>query len=671
MCSDFALPAVGAELLVVSSQLLDAERQVSGMALALRAQSQLDEPKSIRTGALRFEFAEVRQSGAILQLEELRLFSSAESETHIRIRHIANPGGHSPLRQLPHRLHDDDTTSAASKFVDLNFPASGKTILEITLHDHAHVAAYELYTANDNPSRDPTAWHVYSLANGEWKLVHSMTSVLPPTSRHTSYGRFSLDAGVVAPDAQPRSIRADEHWWPRSPSLPPFPPPPLPPPPPSYTGQQLSSSPDATSTSSATSTSTSAAEEAASIDVQPTSTEATIPPAVSRNRWGHLKGSPPSLSLATAASTSPPPPLPELPQLLPPVPPSPPPPPPVLRTPHPLRRLPPPPPLLQSSPGVQPAKVASSATTPRIPYSPNWVAAPRAPTVSAAPTANAAAPTVNAAATVGAAAAIGATRHPSGAPSAPVVSHAGAMDRRAGGLSGAQYPLLLVLLAVVAWYASYRSKRSQRQQEDGDYSSIPRLERSALLDDDEENDAEHGEGGGQGKGGGGEGGGDEGGGTSITFRLSPSAAEIAAASNGFGLGSGRGSNGQGKGKCNPTRGGSPTRSRVYDQHRMRFQQVWPLSEEGSGDDGWGDASDGEAPVAASDNQKQRTATEAKSKRAASGGQSAADAHARAAEKATPGRAAEVPVRAPPRVSEAGDLEQRLMAQSQLVMEQTW
>ena len=135
------------------------------------------QPPPVHARAVRVEFTETKQPHRELQLQELQLFSSLEGGSPIRIKHIANPGGRSPLKQLPHRLFDGDATSAASKFVDLNMPANGKSVLEITLH-HAHdIASYELFTANDVPGRDPTTWHIYALSvnNKEWRLVHSMS----------------------------------------------------------------------------------------------------------------------------------------------------------------------------------------------------------------------------------------------------------------------------------------------------------------------------------------------------------------------------------------------------------------------------------------------------------------------------------------------------------------
>ena len=181
----------------------------------------------IRNGALRFEFTETRHRNKDLQLQEIKLYESLNATKSLRIRHISNPGGWSPTKQLPLRLHDGDTSSEFSKFVDLNMSTSGKSILDIVLHERVHVAAYELFTANDNPGRDPMGWSLYSLSHdwrqSSWRCVHTVAGVVPPETRFASYGRFSTESASHSTNHlwHARIFPADPRWWPPSPSVPP------------------------------------------------------------------------------------------------------------------------------------------------------------------------------------------------------------------------------------------------------------------------------------------------------------------------------------------------------------------------------------------------------------------------------------------------------------------
>ena len=152
------------------------------------------------TVAVRFVFTKLRDANRELQLQELMLYAEAvdvDAGMPLSISNISNPGGLSPPNgQLPLRLVDGDTESKHSKFVDLAFPTNGQTVLELTLAEPASVLSYELITANDNPGRDPTAWHVSYLVGGRWQQVHAVSGVQPPTNRHTSYGRMACHLRV-------------------------------------------------------------------------------------------------------------------------------------------------------------------------------------------------------------------------------------------------------------------------------------------------------------------------------------------------------------------------------------------------------------------------------------------------------------------------------------------
>lgn len=54
--------------------------------------------------------------------------------------------------------------------------------------------SYDLYTANDFPGRDPTAWKLEASASarGPWVLLDERTGVSPPMGRFESYGGFVI-----------------------------------------------------------------------------------------------------------------------------------------------------------------------------------------------------------------------------------------------------------------------------------------------------------------------------------------------------------------------------------------------------------------------------------------------------------------------------------------------
>ena len=160
------------------------------------------------------------------QLQELQLFASTSADANpIPIRHVHNPGGRSPLRQVPAMLIDGNIESAWSKFINLNHVTDGQTILEFGFQAPVSVLAYQLFTANDNPGRDPTAWYVSVLVDGQWYIVHVRSGVVPPAARHSAYGVHSLypptpSASLEALGLQ-RYSPAEKHWqrylWPTQP----------------------------------------------------------------------------------------------------------------------------------------------------------------------------------------------------------------------------------------------------------------------------------------------------------------------------------------------------------------------------------------------------------------------------------------------------------------------
>ena len=223
-----------AQLIAVLSRHAPHDRVASS---AVSASSSLDASALLATPAtaLRFVFTHTRAPNKELQLQELMLYADGVDvdAAPLPIAAIYNPGGRSPLRQLPSKLVDGDTQAVHSKFVDLNFPTNGHTAIEVALSEPSRVRSYELWTANDNPGRDPTAWHVSYLVGGKWQLVDVVSSAVPPSDRHTSYGRMEMgSASTPLPDDIPRWIHADDRWMPPSPVYPPMQAPPAPPSPP-------------------------------------------------------------------------------------------------------------------------------------------------------------------------------------------------------------------------------------------------------------------------------------------------------------------------------------------------------------------------------------------------------------------------------------------------------
>jgi len=83
------------------------------------------------------------------------------------------------------------------------------------------VISYELFTANDNPNRNPVSWQFGRLDGSTFTPLHTVTKRAAPTGAYESYGR-SYIAGYSPPPAAPSP-----------PPSPPSPPSPSPPPPPS------------------------------------------------------------------------------------------------------------------------------------------------------------------------------------------------------------------------------------------------------------------------------------------------------------------------------------------------------------------------------------------------------------------------------------------------------
>jgi len=138
---------------------------------------------------------------------------------------IVNPGGRSPISagkdEGPSNVMDGDTTSAASKWIDINFGQEGNSTLVLTVDEPPVVLSYEFFMTNNARGRDPIIWDVYKGVDSRgWLLVdHRDVSGSLPRTEFGTYGVFTLS--YLPPFPPP---------WPALPAQPPSQPPSLQPP---------------------------------------------------------------------------------------------------------------------------------------------------------------------------------------------------------------------------------------------------------------------------------------------------------------------------------------------------------------------------------------------------------------------------------------------------------
>lgn len=142
----------------------------------------------------RFIFTKLRGSGHHqlpdgMQISEIVL--TAADERTLRIVAAHNPGGQQPGRGTQGATAVCDG-SLATKWFDgaLQGNGSSKLLLQVAPGEPP-AAFYTLYTANDNPRRDPSDWtlDVRDEDAAAWRLVDSAESVEPPLERYTAYQR--------------------------------------------------------------------------------------------------------------------------------------------------------------------------------------------------------------------------------------------------------------------------------------------------------------------------------------------------------------------------------------------------------------------------------------------------------------------------------------------------
>ena len=102
----------------------------------------------------KFSFSSVRYSGKALQFQEIKLYDWNGSS--ILIESATNPQGDSPHVHPPANVIDGVIRGRrGSKWLDMGMENTGSSTLLLTLEKSGPVASYEMWTANDNPGRDP------------------------------------------------------------------------------------------------------------------------------------------------------------------------------------------------------------------------------------------------------------------------------------------------------------------------------------------------------------------------------------------------------------------------------------------------------------------------------------------------------------------------------------
>ena len=113
-----------------------------------------------------------------LQLQEITLFG--QDSRAFSVSSALNPNGSHPAGiQGPENVIDGHTGIRSSKWLDMNMNISGQSTLQLGVNETAALGAYELWTANDNPGRDPTGWTLSRHENGRWAVLDEQVCVPP------------------------------------------------------------------------------------------------------------------------------------------------------------------------------------------------------------------------------------------------------------------------------------------------------------------------------------------------------------------------------------------------------------------------------------------------------------------------------------------------------------
>ena len=127
-----------------------------------------------------------------VQLSEVLLFAEVGAPPLV-VSGASNPGGASPSNQPASAVVDGDTST---KWFDASIATAGASTLVIELAAAAPLLEYEIFSANDNTKRDPTAWTLERRrADGAgWELMSAVSGVVPPDARRAGYGLMLASA---------------------------------------------------------------------------------------------------------------------------------------------------------------------------------------------------------------------------------------------------------------------------------------------------------------------------------------------------------------------------------------------------------------------------------------------------------------------------------------------
>merc|ERR1719265_2449755 len=115
----------------------------------------------------------------MIQLGAVKFFSEGSV---VAPKNARNPGGDNPDGEDPRKVLCD---VRRGKWLDRRFGQSGSELV-IELQHATSVDSYELWTANDAPSRDPMKWtlHGASSASGPWDLLDTQELDDAPGDRY-------------------------------------------------------------------------------------------------------------------------------------------------------------------------------------------------------------------------------------------------------------------------------------------------------------------------------------------------------------------------------------------------------------------------------------------------------------------------------------------------------
>ena len=133
----------------------------------------------------------------IVQISRVVFFNPGGQELAVDGGSVHNPGGNSPKAEQPHNLASRDVNT---KWLDSAFKRNGRSTLTFEFAAPTKIGSFELWTANDFPSRDPVTWELATEPSpAEATLASSMPQCNAPSQRHHSYGRMPLAAPAPAP----------------------------------------------------------------------------------------------------------------------------------------------------------------------------------------------------------------------------------------------------------------------------------------------------------------------------------------------------------------------------------------------------------------------------------------------------------------------------------------